>query len=217
MRKPSRARLRVFPSRRLSRPRTISDADILAAAARVIGEVGPSRLTLARVAAAAGVSPATLVQRFGSRRALMLHLAGSASAEAQHAVARARGASSSPLAAARRVLESLADLAARPAEMANHLAFLQVDLTDPEFHRLARRQSLEQERLLRALLEDAMAADELCPGDAGRLARTLLTVTNGSLLRWAIVRKGSATRWLRYDLDAVLAPWIPTAAAKARV
>ncbi len=201
----------------MSRPRTVSDADILTAAARVVGDVGPARLTLARVAAAAGVSPATLVQRFGSRRALLLRLATSASERARHAVARARGATASPLAAARRVLESLADLAATPAEMANHLAFLQVDLTDPEFHRLARRQALEQERLLRTLLGEAMAAGELRRGDPGQLARTLLTVTNGALLRWAIIRKGNASRWLRDDLDAVLAPWSPTAAAKARV
>jgi AcrR family transcriptional regulator len=88
----------------LSRPRTISDADILAAAARVIGEVGPARLTLALVAQAAGLSAATLVQRFGSRRSLLLHLAESAADEARTAVARARAAAASPRAAARHFL-----------------------------------------------------------------------------------------------------------------
>lgn len=198
----------------MPRPRTVSDADILAAAARVIGEVGPARLTLALVAQAAGLSAATLVQRFGSRRSLMLHLADSSAAEARAAVERARASSPSPLAAARRVLEAFADLAARPAEMANHLAFLQMDLTDPDFRRLTRRQAQEQERLLRQLLLDAMDIGELRCGDAGALARTLLTVTNGSLLRWAIMRKGSARRWLRNDLDAVLQPWLPAHARR---
>lgn len=193
----------------MPRPRTISDADILAAAARVIGEVGPSRLTLALVAQAAGLSAATLVQRFGSRRSLLLHLAESAAGETRTAVARARAAASSPLAAARHLLEAFAALATTPAEMANHLAFLQMDLTDPDFHRLTRRQAQEQERGLRTLLQEAMAAGELRAGDAGTLARTLLTVTNGSLLRWAIMRKGSAAAWLRRDLDAVLLPWRP--------
>jgi len=42
-----------------------------------MGELGPAKLTLARVAKAAGLSPATLVQRFGSKRALLLALAKS--------------------------------------------------------------------------------------------------------------------------------------------
>ncbi|MFP5355169.1 MAG: TetR family transcriptional regulator C-terminal domain-containing protein, partial [Gemmatimonadota bacterium] len=134
--------------------------------------------------------------------------------EVRAAVERARASSPSPLAAARRVLEAFADLAATPAEMANHLAFLQMDLTDPDFHRLTRRQAQEQERLLRQLLLDAMDIGELRCGDAGALARTLLTVTNGSLLRWAIMRKGSARRWLRNDLDAVLQPWLPALARR---
>lgn len=201
----------------MPRPRTKSDADILAAAARVIGEVGPSRLTLARVAQAAGLSAATLVQRFGSRRSLLLHLAEMAAGEARTAVDRARAAAPSPLAAVRRFLEAFAALATTPAAMANHLAFPQMDLTDPDFHRLTRRQAQEQERCLRTLLQEAMAAGEVQVGDAGTLARTLLTVTNGSLLRWAIMRKGSAAAWLRRDLDAVLHPWHPSPTSKPRL
>ena len=200
----------------MSRPRTISDADILSAAARVIGDVGPARLTLSLVAQGAGVSAATLVQRFGSRRSLLLHLAESSVGDARRAATEARKRSASPLAAARRVLEAFADLAATPMEMAHHLAFLQMDLTDPDFHRLTRKQALEQERQLRALLDEAMGAGELRAGDAGSLARTLLTVTNGSLLRWAIVRRGSARHWLKADLDAVLAPWLSAPASLTR-
>src|SRR5918992_5126590 len=57
------------------RPRTIDDGDILQAAAMTISRVGPSNFTLADVASAVGLSPATLVQRFGSKRGLMLALA----------------------------------------------------------------------------------------------------------------------------------------------
>ncbi|MET8542281.1 helix-turn-helix domain-containing protein, partial [Kitasatospora sp. NPDC004799] len=56
----------------MPRPRTTSDAEILAATARAIGIHGPGRLTLAHVGAEAGVSPATLSQRFGSKRGLLL-------------------------------------------------------------------------------------------------------------------------------------------------
>ena len=59
------------------RPRTVSDQAILAATARVIGDLGPAKLTLARVASEVGLAPATLVQRFGSKRGLLLALAES--------------------------------------------------------------------------------------------------------------------------------------------
>ena len=40
-------------------------------------------------------------------------------------------------------------------------------------------------------------------------ARTLLALTNGSLLRWAIIRSGGAARWLANDLEEVLVGWRP--------
>lgn len=199
----------------MPRPRTVTDTEILAAAAAAIAAVGPARLTLAVVADAAGLSAATLVQRFGSKRALLLHLAGHAVAQARAAGRSARAAAASPLAAVRQVLLTVADMATTPQAMAHHLAFLQMDLTDPDFHRLARAHAREQERQVRTLLSDAVEGGELLPGDATMRARVLLAVTNGSLLRWAIMRQGGASRWLATDLDAVIATWRPRRGVRA--
>jgi hypothetical protein len=50
-------------------------------------------------------------------------------------------------------------------------------------------------------------AGELDAGvDPARLARTIESVVGGSLLSWAFYQEGSAARWVRADLDAVLAP-----------
>ena len=51
-------------------PRTVDDATIPRATAEVIGRAGLAGLTLAAVAREAGLSAATLVQRFGSKRGL---------------------------------------------------------------------------------------------------------------------------------------------------
>ena len=64
------------------RPRTTTDAAILIATHRAVTRVGPMRLTLADVAREAGFSPATLVQRFGSKRQLLLALVATASGDA---------------------------------------------------------------------------------------------------------------------------------------
>src|SRR5688572_11388706 len=81
------------------RPRTVTDDDILAAAARAMSKVPPTRFTLAEVAREAGLAPATLVQRFGSKRGLLLALAAQSAVSMDACVDMARQAHPSPLAA----------------------------------------------------------------------------------------------------------------------
>jgi AcrR family transcriptional regulator len=177
------------------------------AASRAVCRVGPSRLTLADVAAEAGVAPATLVQRFGSKRGLLLALVRLGPATAEGEFAAIRAAHPSPLAALRAVVDCMAQMAATPEELANHLTFLQMDLTDPEF----RHYSLEHSRAfgaeLQALLDAAVAAGELTPCDTARLARLMQEMLHGSLVTWAIYREGTAQEWLRQDFETLLAPY----------
>src|SRR5258707_1256462 len=104
------------------RPRTVSDADLLAATHRTVSRIGPSRLTLADVAAEAGVSPATLMQRFGSKRNLLLSLVRQGSGGTGTEMAALRAAHPSPLAALRAFAQCMAGMAPTPEELANHLA-----------------------------------------------------------------------------------------------
>lgn len=55
----------------MGRTKTISDEDVLDAVLGSIMEVGPAGLTLALAGRAAGLSPATLMQRYGDRGALV--------------------------------------------------------------------------------------------------------------------------------------------------
>src|SRR5688572_24940043 len=120
------------------RPRTTTDAAILTATHRAVMRVGPMRLTLADVAREAGVSPATLVQRFGSKRQLLLALVATASGDVEDQWAPILAmAGKSPLEAIYAYAECMAGMAPTPEVLANHLSFLQMDLVDPEFHRLA--------------------------------------------------------------------------------
>jgi hypothetical protein len=73
-----------------------------------------------------------------------------------------------------------------PDEMANHLAFLQTDLSDPDFYALMLESSTRIEAGYRALLDAAVAARELKPCDTRRLARAVGAMAGGSLIGWAI-------------------------------
>jgi AcrR family transcriptional regulator len=189
------------------RPRETTDDAILAATHRAMSRFGPARLTLAHVAAEVGVAPATLVQRFGSKRGLLLALARQAAAITGGEYAAIRAAHPSPLAALFAVADCMAGMAPTPEALANNLAYLQIDLTDPDFHRIALEQARAARGELRTMLDAAVKAGELAPCDTGRLARAVGVTLGGGLLAWAIEREGTAADWLRYDLETLLGPY----------
>jgi AcrR family transcriptional regulator len=191
----------------MSRRKTTSDADVLAATFRVVSRIGPVRLTLADVAAEAGLAPATLLQRFGSKRGLLLAAAEQGMAGVEECFARIRSAHRSPLQALCASFEETTHMCESPEAMANSLAFLEIDLTDPDFHRLALENSRAMLVGYRALLDEAVAAREIVPCDTARLARALSALCGGSMLSWAILREGTVTQWLRDDIDTLLAPF----------
>jgi AcrR family transcriptional regulator len=197
------------------RPRTTSDEDILAATHRVISTVGP-RFTLADVAKEIGLAPATLIQRFQSKRGLMIALASSAAGGTEDQMTAIRRAAPGPLAALFAVGDCFAEMAPSPDVLANHLAFLQMDLTDPEMHELALEQANHMTAELRKLLDEAVAAGELVPSlDTGRMAIAIQSLQGGSLLSWAILRDGAARTFLRRDLEMLLGPYQRTTKPQA--
>jgi AcrR family transcriptional regulator len=196
------------------RPRTVSDADILAATERAISRVGVARLTLADVAAEAGLAAPTLVQRFGSKRGLLLAFArqGPAAARAHFAAIRRRRPS--PLKALLAALSGMAGPVDRPEALANHLTVLHLDLTDPEFHALALEHAHTVRGELQALLDAAVQAGELLACDTGRLATALQVAYNGALVTWAIHRQGRLNTWIRGQAELLLEPYRPPTPAQ---
>jgi AcrR family transcriptional regulator len=189
------------------RPRLKSDAEILAAAVRAIERVGPIRLTLADVGKEAGMAPATLLQRFGSKRGLLLAVARTGASSVGGEFARIRAENRSPLQALKAVASCMAQMAKTPESLGNHLAFLQIDLADPEFHRLALTHARQFRKEIRSLLDEAVRTGELRKCPTARLANAVQSTIGGSLLNWAIHREGKATGWIAADLETLLRPY----------
>ena len=189
------------------RPRKVSDDQVFAATHRAITRLAPSDLTLAEIAAEAGVTAGAIVQRFGSKRALLLALARAAAESTGDFIGHLRAAHKSPLAAIVAYAECMAGLAQSPAALARNLAYLQIDLADPDFRDQLSVQARATRAGLRGLLEAAITAGELKRGtDAARLARTVEAIISGSLMTWAFYHEGPADRWIRDDVNAVLEP-----------
>ena len=189
------------------RPRTVTDEDILAATARAMSKVPPTRFTLADVAREVGLAPATLVQRFGSKRGLLLALSAQSAHGMDEAFAAIREAHESPLEGLLIAATEMARFSTTPEELANSLAYLQIDLSDPDFHRHILEGSRAMLRGYKTLLDDAVAAKELAPCDTTRVARAVEATSGGSLIQWAIHRTGRAETWVRRDLETLLAPY----------
>jgi AcrR family transcriptional regulator len=189
------------------RPRKASDEDIFAAAVRAMGRLAPSELTLAEIAREAGVTAGALVQRFGSKRRLQVALAEAAARSAGEMIRGLAQRHESPIDAIRDYAECMAGLASSPEALTRNLAYLTQDVSDPELRRNLLVQSRATRDALGALLDEGVGRGELRSStDTRQLARTLESLIGGALFAWAVYREGSARRFVRDQVDAVLAP-----------
>ena len=189
------------------RPRETSDEEILAATARVMQRRSPTQLTLADVAKEADVVPATLIQRFGTKRGLLLALCSTAPGGVPQQFAAARAKHKSPVKALIELYAECTAFAPTPEAMANGLAYLQIDLTDPDFYTITLAQFRAIREQTKKLLDEALAAGELRKCDTAKLARLIQHVNGGAMLSWAVYREGSVAAWVRRDLEALLRPY----------
>jgi AcrR family transcriptional regulator len=195
-----------YSSSLVGRRQSVSDEAILMATMRAMARHGPVDLTLAHVAGDVGLSPAALIKRFGSKRGLLLAVskAGSDGLADSFAALRTRP---SPLAALIDATTFLARHTRNAEELAHHLAFLQTDVTDPEFRKPMLAITKATLAGYQQLLDDAIAKRELRACDTAQLARLLNAVVGGSLIAWAVLRRGTAEAWVRADVEAALAPY----------
>jgi AcrR family transcriptional regulator len=180
-----------------------TDEAVLDEAAVVMAQLGPD-FTLADVSRICGLSPATLVQRFGDKRGLVVRAAGRSNDRFMAALAEAPRAVG---------VDAVVDLfwTVTPSEreeasLAEQLHWLRDDLRDPELNALARER---RERLCAAVME------RLPPLPISResAARLLEAQWRGALLQWGLEPKGALAD---YVADS-LADWFALAAPVSSV
>lgn len=165
----------------VARTRTLSDEQILHLIAHALGDAD-NAWTLAAAAAAAGLHPATLIKRFGSRRGLLIALSR-------------RWVDSIPTApttedAHRELLtwiESLSTSDTTGDQMLTRLDMLVEDLRDPELRVLLHHGWQRNIDYLTALIDRAKRDGRMRAGTSpATVAHLLLDTAHGSLLRTAV-------------------------------
>ncbi len=198
------------------RPRKASDAEVMAATQRVMMRVGPRELTLAEIGAEAGVTAGALVQRFGSKRELLLELSRQFAESVPEMYAQMRASSASPLGALGTYVDCMAQMGESPAALAHHMSYLQLDLTDPDFHDQTRAQAAATRTAIQGWVEEAIELGELRSDlDPEVVARAIEVTVSGSLWTWAFYQDGSIQDWMHQDLNVLLEPLLGPAAARA--
>ena len=165
---------------------------------RVMRRIGPAELTLGAIAAEAGVTAGALVQRFGSKRELMLAHWRQAATRGGDRRPRPAARARSPLGELRAAAALFAKLAVSPRAALRNLAYMQSDWADPALRPHALRHARAARARYEQLVADAVARGELrADTDAPALARMIEVTLGGSFLAWTLYREGPAAERFR--------------------
>jgi AcrR family transcriptional regulator len=183
-----------------------TEDEIVEATIRAIRRWGPD-VTLGQVATEAGLTPARMVQRFGSKEGLLLSVAQHARERAVADLGSAVDRSSSPIAALLEWMTAPSRQVGDPDEVPGYYALLQLHRTDPEFRKANREAYRASQRQIETLLHAAAGAGELVPCDIPDLARSLCEASVGSYYMWMAYRVGALSGEMRRSLESVLRPY----------
>lgn len=154
-------------------------------------------MTLAHIAAEVGITAGALVQRYGTKRNLLL-LTGRTSREALEAAVRTLEFDVDD---ADTVTDRLLDLVigdfADPDVVANNLSFLLLDMTDEEF----RAEAVAYFAILRDAFRRVAVRRGMESRQASAIAGVISEAVQGTIIVWAVDRRDA----LRERLQATLA------------
>ena len=184
----------------MPRPRTRTDDQILDAAQHVLADVGPAQATLARIGRQVSLSPATLLQRFGTRQGLLEALAQRDALR----VHRVFDDDEPPLVALRAGLLRLARQTCTPDAAAAHLAALANNLADAQLRPHTALFLTELRGKVAALLHEASLAGEIAPHDSVEAAEGILAAYLGGVLLWSAAPNSRQDAFLGALLDRQL-------------
>lgn len=193
----------------MPRTRTLSNGQILDAAVALVCRQGTESLTFASLGSKVGLAPATLVQRFKSKQQLLIETALYCLQGMDAAFSNARAKHASPLLVIKATLINMAASVASVEEYARGLAFFSTALLDSKTQSLLRDSATSIQDELTALLEQAVAAEELAPCNTEEMASILQAIYEGAIVTWAMCGQAIPVKeWVASRIDAVLAPHI---------
>ena len=186
----------------MARPRTVSDEDILDAAGRIMRQSGPAGITFAAVGAEAGLAPATLVQRYGSKDGLLRATLLRAWDQLETATLVADEISPVDADGAAAMLVALSGDYGDHDQYAEGLLVLREDMRDP----VLRERGARWGEVLGLALGRRLTPE---PAEQERLGRLMAGQWQGALIWWGFSRQGSVGEYVQKQLQDWCAVVLP--------
>ncbi len=156
----------------MPRPKTVSDQDVISAALLLLEQKG-SAFTLSDIARSVNLSRATLIQRFGNREGVLLHMAREHVAATEEWL---RTLSADPqFDDLTTFLHHIVDAMGSGADISTHVAIAAIEAREPALKELAGKRY--------ALVQQAIA-DRLEGDDRLTRARAIHAVIAGVSMQW---------------------------------
>ena len=191
----------------MPRSKTVPDDKVFSITLRLLGKLGFKSLTLEQVGTESRLSPSTLVQRFGSKKKLVLHALVFA---VDNLELRAKEICKSQW---DRPVDKLVDYLCstvveirKKDDFANHFALLALDVSDKEFQEVANRHNRAQLKLIKHFVDSAAEKKLVVDCDTKALAQSIQIHFNGCLCTWPIMGKGKLTNWVEKNIKTLLKP-----------
>lgn len=194
---------------KLGRPRQVEDEAVFAAMATVLLRTGWAHMTVQRIAAEVGVTPAALRQRFGAKYELFAAFYAWHTDRLKEAAAAGPAEDDDGPVVETLVAQARASVAGieTPEQMRNAMSpFTEIALT-PEMRRMAGERFEAATARAAALLERARDRGEITGADPADLARRLRDAQMGASLAWAITGGRPIADELAETVERLLAPY----------
>jgi AcrR family transcriptional regulator len=182
----------------------MSDEAIYLAGLAVLTEHGSDGITLARVAALLGVTPAAVRQRLGSKRGLLVEMARRRAEQTEGRFAAARAACSSPLEALLAAFAAQLDQIREPQRLAHAISAYTDNVGDPDMRAAFAAELASMEGHVGDLLAEAAACGEIAGPVTAELVSTLLAAVEGTMLIWSIAPRGDIEQRIDEAVRVVL-------------
>ncbi len=168
----------------MARPREFSDEAIFYGVYLALCKKGYGRLALTDVSNEAGISPAALLKRFGSKKALFLAYSDYVIQLTDKSYKEALTLDTTPIEALRRIFKNALKLASDPISLANHTSFYLESTSDPDLLERSKKRLKLIDRETQGLILKAIDNKEIKSCNVELISTVLQSAVTGAMLIW---------------------------------
>lgn len=181
----------------MPRKKKVEDSTILKIILEVIIKKGATTFSLEDLSKKTGLAPATLLQRFGSKKNI-LHKAIELSNQDLKVSFANKAINQSPLQEIIDIYLNLSIPFSSPIDIANGLDILKLDITEKKLNELTRKHFEIRRNKIKSLIVLAQENGEISSKeDSIHIAWNLECLWQGSIMLWALIGKGKLRLWLK--------------------